>query len=262
MDALLTIASSHMKFLDPADNEAIDAELHFRQLVLSGYNSSLLEAPSADSWEAIVSTGILLYVHSWSYIESEGDLNFGLDGLPCLTWRTRTMIDEQWLRQSSMSPFSQLLKLQTRADYPRWSQVPLLLAQLFPGLSDWSFDEMTLIADAVADLLPVADAVRNNQLDRQILLQSLSWVSMRSQNFVDSLRREDPRSLLLLGVYYSLLRNVIEQFSDCWFAVRRTFEVQNGLARILGENDVRLAVDTIFAWLEDPTQWQPSIVYL
>lgn len=253
MDALLTVATSHMKFLDPADNEAINAELHFRQLALSGYNSSLLEAPSADTWEAIVSTGILLYIHSWSYIESEGDLNFGLDGLPCLTWRTRTMIDERWLRQSSASPFSQLLKLQTRVDHPRRSQVPLLLAQLYPGLSDWSFNEMTLIADAVADLLPVADAVRNNQLDRQILLQSLSWVSMRSQNFVDSLRREDLKSLLLLGVYYALLRNVIEQFPNCWFAVRRTFEVQNGLVKILGEHDLQLAVNTIFGWLKEST---------
>ncbi|KAH8807872.1 hypothetical protein F5884DRAFT_348462 [Xylogone sp. PMI_703] len=258
MDALLTIAASHMKFLDPADNEASYAELHFRQLTLSGYNSALLEAPSTDTWEAIVSTGILLYVHSWSYIESEGGLNLGLDGLPCLTWRTRTMIDEQWLRHSSMSPFSQLVKLQTRADHPRRSQVPLLLAQLFPGLPDWSFDEMTLITDAVTDLLPMADAVRNNRLDPQVLLQSLSWVSMRLQNFVDSLRREDPRSLLLLGIYYALLRDVIEQFPDCWFAVRRTFEVQNGLTKILGENAARVAVDTIFAWLEDSS---PQVIY-
>ena len=117
-----------------------------------------------------------------------------------------------------------------------------LLQIMFPGrCAVWRPEELRELRECMAYLLAVMGfiAQEGGQLSCEVMIKALAMPSVCSSTLVDMLRREEYEAIVVIGVYYSMLKTVLDAVPGCWWAIKRTTLVLEAATAAVGADKLK-----------------------
>jgi hypothetical protein len=114
------------------------------------------------------------------------------------------------------------------------------LRAVFLNFKIWPADERDELRDCIARLLPLVQMQQQQQQRAgdtdggKALAVALAVPSMCSTLFVEMLRRDEYKAILVIGLYYSLLKTVLDSVPGCWWAMKRTDLLLKAVTAVFG----------------------------
>lgn len=231
MHAILLMAASHLKYLQPKEEQFHKAEGQHLSRTLAGFRTALTVPVSEDNADVLLSCSILLLHHAWTVPYSSNqaseeynniDIDIGADNLLQLSVGLKYVALSMWeVREQSI--FNHIIssktihrikdwnaKLPSMLDPPRFWTRHLTLTD--GDLVEGNYDGCS---DALERLLPVLKCLGSAKCmtDHPDVVSDIGrylclWPVKSSDDFLRLAKANEPRCLLVLFSFYLCMSNL------------------------------------------------------